>query len=75
MDERTPSPRLDGEIFDGVEQEVENAAVDAKVVEEGCLVSVEEAREDGPAILVRQIPVALLRVLPGPPQVSPLGRR
>ena len=75
MDERTPSPRLDVEDFSDVERDVENATVDAKVVEEGCLVSVEEAREDGPAILVRQIPVALLRVLPGPPQVSPLGRR
>ena len=72
MDERTPSPRLDVEDFSDVERDVENATVDAKVVEEGCLVSVEEAREDGPAILVRQIPVALLMVLPRPPVVPHL---
>ena len=30
-----PSPRLDGEDFSDVEQEVENATIDAKVIEAG----------------------------------------
>ena len=52
MDERTPFPRLDGEDIGGVEQDVENAAVDAKVIEEDRLLLGSDT-EDGPTVTVR----------------------